>query len=124
MCPLDIYNGPSHVYCIKPEGRIHLYLWAWTRENQLSGFANNKGACQPAHPRSLTSAFVVRLMERNISRFAMSRYKVLVHFLQMNHLIRPTGQLCRHQGRRQDYPSVQRNTSATSVRNVSRVLPI
>ena len=28
------------------------------------GFANNKDAEQPAHPRSLISAFVIRLLER------------------------------------------------------------
>ena len=25
LAPLDIYSGLSHVYCIKPEGRIHKY---------------------------------------------------------------------------------------------------
>ena len=30
------------------------------RENLFSGFANNKGADQPAHPRSLICAFVIR----------------------------------------------------------------
>ena len=25
LTPLDIYNGLSQVYCIKPEGRIHKY---------------------------------------------------------------------------------------------------
>ena len=25
MTPLDMYNGLSQVYCIKTEGRIHLY---------------------------------------------------------------------------------------------------
>ena len=25
LAPLDMYNGLSQVYCIKPEGRIHLY---------------------------------------------------------------------------------------------------
>ena len=34
-----------------------------TRENVLQGFANNKGADQPTHPRSLVSAFVIRLLE-------------------------------------------------------------
>ena len=33
----------------------------------LSGFANNKGADQPAHPRSLISTFVIRLLESIIS---------------------------------------------------------
>ena len=36
----------------------------------LLGFPNNKGADQPAHPRSLISAFVIRLLESIISRLA------------------------------------------------------
>ena len=36
----------------------------------LRGFANNKGADQPAHPRILISAFVIRLLESFISRLA------------------------------------------------------
>ena len=39
----------------------------------LRGFANNKGADQPAHPRSLISAFVFRLFESTISRPATSK---------------------------------------------------
>ena len=35
-------------------------------------FANNKGADQPAHPRSLISAFLIRLLESIISRLATS----------------------------------------------------
>ena len=35
-------------------------------------FANNKGADQPAHPRSLISAFIIRLLERMISKLATS----------------------------------------------------
>ena len=38
----------------------------------LRGFANNKGADQPAHPRSLISAFVTRFLESIISRLATS----------------------------------------------------
>ena len=38
-------------------------IWASTRENCLRGFAINTGADQPAHPRSLISAFVVRCFE-------------------------------------------------------------
>ena len=38
----------------------------------LRGFANNKGADQPAHLRELFSAFVVCLLESIISRLAMS----------------------------------------------------
>ena len=47
-----------------------LLSMASTRENLSSGFANNKGADQPAHPRSLISAFIIRLMESIISRLA------------------------------------------------------
>ena len=39
------------------------------KKNQSSGFANNKGAYQSAHPRSLISAFVMPLLE-SISRIA------------------------------------------------------
>ena len=38
----------------------------------LVGFANNKGADQPAHPHSLVSAFVIPFLESIISRIAMS----------------------------------------------------
>ena len=34
------------------------------------GLANNKGSGQPAHPRSLISAFVIRLLKSIISRLA------------------------------------------------------
>ena len=44
-----------------PETLVMLNIWASTRENLSSVFANNKGADQPAHPRSLISAFVIRL---------------------------------------------------------------
>ena len=33
----------------------------------LMSYANNKGAVQPAHPRSLISAFVVRCLDSIIS---------------------------------------------------------
>ena len=38
----------------------------------LRGFANKKGADQPAHTRSLTSAFVVRSTESVMSRHSTS----------------------------------------------------
>ena len=44
--------------------------WATTRENLSSGFANNIGADQPAHPRSLISAFVIRFLESTIFNLA------------------------------------------------------
>ena len=36
------------------------------------GFANNTGADQPAHPRSLISAFKIRVLESTISKLATS----------------------------------------------------
>ena len=38
----------------------------------LLWFANNKGADQPAHPRRLISAFVIRVLESIISKLATS----------------------------------------------------
>ena len=40
----------------------------------LQGFTNNKGGDQPAHPRSLISAFVNRLLESIISKLATSKF--------------------------------------------------
>ena len=42
----------------------------------LRGFANNKGADQSAHPRRLISAFVIRLLERIISKLATSEISI------------------------------------------------
>ena len=36
----------------------------------LRGFANNTGADQPAHPRSLISAFIIRYLENIICQLA------------------------------------------------------
>ena len=43
-------------------------IWASSRENWSSVFANNKGARQPAHPRRLISAFVICFLESIISK--------------------------------------------------------
>ena len=50
--------------------------WASTRENLSSGFANNKGADQPAHPRSLISVFVIPVLESIISKLASSEFSI------------------------------------------------
>ena len=41
-------------------------------------YANNKGADQPAHPRSLTSAFVIRLVESILSNLATSEISLVL----------------------------------------------
>ena len=40
------------------------------------GVANNKGADQPAHPGSLISALVIRLLESIISKLATSEFSI------------------------------------------------
>ena len=44
--------------------------WASSRENLLRGVANNTGPDQPAHPRSLISAFVIRFLKSTIFNLA------------------------------------------------------
>ena len=39
------------------------YIWASTRENWSSRFANNKGVDQPAHSRRQINVFVIRCLE-------------------------------------------------------------
>ena len=42
----------------------------------LRMFANNKGAGQPAHPRSLISAFVIRFLESTIIYLATGEISI------------------------------------------------
>ena len=42
----------------------------------LRGFANNTGADQPAHPRSLISAFVIRFLESIICKLSTSEISI------------------------------------------------
>ena len=49
-------------------GEGKLMIWTVTREDLSSGFANNKGADQPAHPLRLISAFVIRFLESIICK--------------------------------------------------------
>ena len=49
-----------------------MYIWASKREKLSSGCANNKCPDQPAHPRSLISAFVIPLLESITSKLATS----------------------------------------------------
>ena len=44
----------------------------------LMSFANNKGADQPAHPRSLISAFVVRCRDSVMSLVSISEISSLM----------------------------------------------
>ena len=51
-------------------------IWASPRENLSSGFANNTGADQPAHPCSLISAFVIRFLESTMFNLATGEISV------------------------------------------------
>ena len=42
----------------------------------LRGFANNTGADQPAHPRSLISAFVIRFLESIICKLGTGEISI------------------------------------------------
>ena len=44
--------------------------------------ANNKGADQPAHPRSLISAFVIRYLKSKVTRSDISLFSILFGGLQ------------------------------------------
>ena len=49
---------------------IYFYMGLRREKPCLQGFANNTGADQPAHPRSLISAFVIHFVESIICKLA------------------------------------------------------
>ena len=54
----------------------HLHQWLFGPGHTkmfLMPYANNKGADQPAHPRSLISTFVVRCLDSRICILAISK---------------------------------------------------
>ena len=56
---------------------IHVLLYGPGREKTcLRWFANNKGADQPVHPRSLISAFVIHVLKSPISKLAISEISI------------------------------------------------
>ena len=62
--------------------RFIAFEWAFLKratswENLLMPYANNKGADQPAHPRSLISAFVVRCLDSLIFPVSISEISSL-----------------------------------------------
>ena len=67
----------------------HVIIWATLWENLLLPYANNKGADQPAHPRSLISTFVFRCLDSIIplvSKSEISSPSILQNFLPFKHL--------------------------------------
>ena len=53
-------------------GNLLLVKWAKSWENRFMPYANNEGADQPAHPRSLISTFVVHCLDNIIPLFAIA----------------------------------------------------
>ena len=53
---VGLWKLPSNIALVAPNSSIPNWATSW--ENLLMTYANNKGADQPAHPRSLISAFV------------------------------------------------------------------
>ena len=51
--------------------------WATSWENLFMPYANNKGADQPAHPRSLINAFVVRCLDSIMPLVSISEISIL-----------------------------------------------
>ena len=66
--------GPNSLQNLRS---FHLLLYGLRREKPcLQGFANNTGADQPAHPRSLISAFVIRFVESIICKLATGEISI------------------------------------------------
>ena len=56
-------------------GYLQLSSGPRRKKTCLWRFANNKGADQPAHPRSLISDFVIHLLESIISKLAPAKFQ-------------------------------------------------
>ena len=54
----------TQIICFIGNNEKKNIIWASTRENLSSGFANNNGTDKPAHEGRLISAFVIRFLER------------------------------------------------------------
>ena len=64
--------------CAWLAGWCSSYIWAATWRNLFLPYANNKGADQPAHPRSLISTFVVRSLDSKIPLLAIAKISRLL----------------------------------------------
>ena len=84
--------NPSHIFIVNIMNELAnhilvLITWASTQENLSTGFANNKGTDQPAHPCSTISAFVIRHLESIISKLSTSK----ISFFKLVSLAEETG---------------------------------
>ena len=64
----NLFKAPSSFTFLQETSPILSKITLGPRREKtcLRGFVNNTGADQPAHPRSLISAFVIRVLKRSI----------------------------------------------------------
>ena len=70
----------NHIRCVgrwRPGSLSFVIIWASTRETLELMLVNNKGADQPAHPRSLINAFVICYLK--------SKYLLILLFCGLQH---------------------------------------
>ena len=65
-------GGPFYIFTLIVQRNKNIYGPGHAK-TCLMPYANNKGADQPAHPRSLISTFVVRFLDSMICILAMSK---------------------------------------------------
>ena len=71
------YYGLANKITLNVDSKFHdFYLGLETRKRTLRGFANKKGADQPAPSGSLISASVIRFWGKNIYKLASSEITI------------------------------------------------
>ena len=76
-CPEKSQSYQASIQCwaiIGPPAKRYFKIGPRREKTCLRGFANNTGADQPAHPRSLISAFVIRFLKSTICRLATDEH--------------------------------------------------
>ena len=68
-------------HCWKSHVTAHIRFIGPRREKTcLRSFVNNKGADQPAHPRSLISAFIIHFLEASYLSLIQAKFNFLANF--------------------------------------------
>ena len=77
-----VFNAPEAIEIGENFKWLHISICSFTyghrcENTSLRGFANNKGADQPAHPCRLISTFVIPLLKSIISKLASSEISIV-----------------------------------------------
>ena len=75
LCCLCVLSSLAMIL-LRKRKLVNTLIWPRREKTCLRRFANNTGADQPAHPRSLLSAFVIRLLESSIFKHASSKISI------------------------------------------------